>query len=203
MEDIESKLDLLIDLYKEDRQLVLRHVLGGQNAPEGPTVESRKKPQPLSSIKPRPILVDKQYTSEPNTPTGLRNPSRPMQRNLSDLGQRIKKRVTYRCLSYNEVPHRTMSERITYDRNRPIKDLFSAEPRPARSCLLPPSTKDQLPLRDEQTPLCFVCSEEKEAFVEEINMEEGASSASSQNKGQNVHKTLCATKSVTNNVAVT
>ncbi|XP_052822999.1 potassium voltage-gated channel subfamily KQT member 1 isoform X2 [Octopus bimaculoides] len=226
VEDIESKLDLLIDLYKEDRQLVLQHVLGVRSEQEIVQSDSRKKPQPLSSLKPRPILVDKQYTSEPNTPTGIRNPSRPMQRNLSDLGQRIKKRVTYRCLSYNEVPHRTMSERITYDRNKPIKDLFVGEPRPAKSCLLQPqpsSSRDRSPVGDQVGTLCFACSEGKDTLnvtTTAINItttatittiiptptaESSSTTTTDTQQGyeQNTHKQLCATKSVGNNVAVT
>ncbi|KAK2143379.1 hypothetical protein LSH36_847g00032 [Paralvinella palmiformis] len=57
------------------------------------------RPPPISmpQFRLRSILVDKQQ-SEPNTPV-VRNPSRPMYRNLSDLGPRIRKRVTYRCAS--------------------------------------------------------------------------------------------------------
>lgn len=44
--------------------------------------------------KPKSILVDKQC-SEPNTPTS-KNIDRPMVRGYSDLGQRMKKRVTLR-----------------------------------------------------------------------------------------------------------
>ncbi|PVD32396.1 hypothetical protein C0Q70_07830 [Pomacea canaliculata] len=97
VEDIESKVDLLIDMYKEDRKILLQHLQlqYGTQSP-GP---------PPSQVKPRPILVDKQFTSEPATPTGVgQNPNRPMHRNLSDLSQRIKKRVTYRCLSLHDPP---------------------------------------------------------------------------------------------------
>lgn len=45
-------------------------------------------------LKPKPILVDKQ-ASEPNTPIA-KNFDKPMQRGYSDLGHRIKKRVTLR-----------------------------------------------------------------------------------------------------------
>lgn len=64
---------------------------------------SQPGPPPRSSSNPklRSILVDKQQ-SEPNTPV-LKNPHRPMHRNLSDLGPRVKKRVTYRCASYSET----------------------------------------------------------------------------------------------------
>lgn len=104
MEDIESKLDLLIDLYKDDRKLLLHHIQQQYGA--------AGQPPPPSQAKPRPILVDKQFTSEPATPTGVgQNPDRPMYRNLSDLSQRIKKRVTYRCLSLNDPPKRDQAVR--------------------------------------------------------------------------------------------
>jgi hypothetical protein len=70
-----------------------------QQSPQYPHLQfQRLHPPPSSIIKPRPILMDKNYASEPNTPI-VRNPNKPMHRNLSDLGPRIKKRVTYRCLS--------------------------------------------------------------------------------------------------------
>lgn len=50
-------------------------------------------------LRPKPILVDKQ-SSEPNTPISKSfaesHPHRPMHRGYSDLGHRIKKRVTLR-----------------------------------------------------------------------------------------------------------
>ena len=106
VEDIESKLDLLIDMYKEDRKILLQHLQDQQQGEQGPAMGA----PPQVPLKPRPILVDKQFTSEPATPTGPGlNPNRPMHRNLSDLSQRIKKRVTYRCLSLHDPPRRTPS----------------------------------------------------------------------------------------------
>ncbi|ESO85344.1 hypothetical protein LOTGIDRAFT_96288, partial [Lottia gigantea] len=95
VDDIESKVDILIDMYKEDRKLLLQHLqthysVNNTPSPTPSTAHSSTQPKP----RPKPILVDKQFTSEPATPTGATHPVRPMQRNLSDLSQRIKKRVT-------------------------------------------------------------------------------------------------------------
>ena len=101
VEDIECKLDTLVDMYQDDRRLLLQYIATqtSQMQPDTPTVTT-------TQVKPRPILIDKLFTSEPATPTGSnQNPLKPMQRNLSDLSQRIKKRVTYRCLSLNDPPH--------------------------------------------------------------------------------------------------
>ena len=84
--------------------MLLQHLHIQHQEEEGPAAA----PPPVN-VKPRPILVDKQFTSEPATPTsaGL-NPNKPMHRNLSDLSQRIKKRVTYRCLSLHDPPKRNL-----------------------------------------------------------------------------------------------
>lgn len=70
-------------------------------------------------LRPKPILVDKQ-SSEPNTPTvrcfegtttssattpDSTRPHRPVCRGHSDLGQRMKKRVTLKCVSQKYHPH--------------------------------------------------------------------------------------------------
>ncbi|XP_021364239.1 potassium voltage-gated channel subfamily KQT member 1-like isoform X2 [Mizuhopecten yessoensis] len=107
-EDIESKLDLLFDMYKEDRKILLQYCQSKSqitnNLPasgEATPVASCLKSSTSSLKQPRSILADKQC-SEPSTPTSLGNIENPsMQRNLSDLSQRIKKRVTYRLLSLN------------------------------------------------------------------------------------------------------
>lgn len=103
VEDIETKLDLLIDLYNEDRR--------ERNQSQHPNETTENPPTPpvitthpgIKLPKPRPILVDRQHASEPNTPTILRTTYKPMQRNLSDIGQRFKKRVTYRCYSLRGI----------------------------------------------------------------------------------------------------
>lgn len=107
-------------MYQEDRKLLLQQIQqtygggthGGSSHPPPP-------PAPSSHFKPRPILIDKQFTSEPATPTGLgystssegrQQGMKPViQRNLSDLSQRIKKRVTYRGLSLHDPPSRAQS----------------------------------------------------------------------------------------------
>ncbi|GFR76215.1 potassium voltage-gated channel subfamily KQT member 5 [Elysia marginata] len=142
VDDIETKVDLLVDMYKEDRKFLLTHIqhIYSGNAPptdpnrvsqaplpDGGNASSEKSNQgkkSLSGFKPRPILIDKQFTSEPATPTGFvtgggagvasssRLGARPgIQRNLSDLSQRIKKRVTYRGLPQNhhDPPSRAQS----------------------------------------------------------------------------------------------
>ncbi|KAL4218254.1 Potassium voltage-gated channel subfamily KQT member 4 [Mactra antiquata] len=86
VEDIESKLDLLIDLYKDDRRVLLQQHTTNQDTNATET----------QSAKPRSILIDKQYVSEPSTPILEKHPSKVMLRNHSDLSSRIRKRVTYR-----------------------------------------------------------------------------------------------------------
>ncbi|ELU11555.1 hypothetical protein CAPTEDRAFT_183094 [Capitella teleta] len=122
VDDIESKLDLLMEMYKEDRrvqnhtnqQLVALCQDHSQRLSESSSTSELHPPaspptgppspsyQPIFNSKGQPlklrsILVEKQ-PSEPITPI-VRNPARPMHRHFSDLGPRIKKRVTYRCAS--------------------------------------------------------------------------------------------------------
>ncbi|PSN52321.1 hypothetical protein C0J52_11409 [Blattella germanica] len=129
VDDIEVKLDQLIELYMEDRKrllaLPLHHptdspllLTGGagtivtaagattcSNAslhnPHIITVSASASSPPVAAsatvLRPKPILIDKQ-ASEPNTPISKsfadHQPHRPMHRGYSDLGHRIKKRVT-------------------------------------------------------------------------------------------------------------
>ncbi|XP_041362075.1 potassium voltage-gated channel subfamily KQT member 1-like [Gigantopelta aegis] len=141
VEDIECKLDTLVDMYQDDRRLLLQYISTQNSQPDTPSVAS-------SPLKPRPILVDKLFTSEPATPTGsTQNPLKPMQRNLSDLSQRIKKRVTYRCLSLNDPPHNVPhtkhtlcppgfdSDKLCVSGNSPPGVLLSPAKDPPVSCL--------------------------------------------------------------------
>ncbi|XP_022237287.1 potassium voltage-gated channel subfamily KQT member 1-like [Limulus polyphemus] len=103
VEDIENKLDQLMEMYLEDRQQWNSPVTLN-NIPPSPshsmmTLAPLKSPtSPLPSAIP-PTLDRVRYNfaekqpSEPNTPV-IKNISRPMQRGNSDLSQRLKKRVT-------------------------------------------------------------------------------------------------------------
>ncbi|KAK4317591.1 hypothetical protein Pmani_011327 [Petrolisthes manimaculis] len=118
VDDIEAKLDQLIDMYMEDRKRLLAlpssFVPGAPPLPgspdscsSGPTAMPPiptpsslavpgAPPPYASTLKPKPILVDKQ-ASEPNTPTN-KNFEKPMTRGNSDVSQRMKKRVTLSSL---------------------------------------------------------------------------------------------------------
>ena len=106
MEDVESKLDMFMEMYKEDRRwqqqlFQLHHTTNppdDKDPPDSPPPSSYNKTHTISALpRLRSILIEKPI-SEPNTPIS-KNPDKPMTRNLSDLGPRIKKRVTYRTLS--------------------------------------------------------------------------------------------------------
>ena len=114
VEDIESKLDILIDLYKEDRKLILQKLCP---PPEQNIVEIKEPANATNKQIPRSILVDKQY-SEPSSPIVNRPPKRIMQRNHSDLGSRIRKRVTYRLHSSPVCPS-SQDENLFKENNIP------------------------------------------------------------------------------------
>ena len=106
MEDVESKLDMFMEMYKEDRrwqqQLFQLHHSSNpsddKDPPDSPPPPCYNKLHPMPTLpRLRSILIEKP-TSEPNTPI-CKNPDKPMTRNLSDLGPRIKKRVTYQTMS--------------------------------------------------------------------------------------------------------
>lgn len=89
-----------MELYLKDRKRLLALPLFSQS--DGDKSVSSAI-QTSTALKPKPILVDKQ-SSEPSSPvtkTFNEQPAipitrRPMQRGFSDLGNRIKKRVTLR-----------------------------------------------------------------------------------------------------------
>lgn len=115
--DIEEKLDVLIKAYMQDRERLyalphvpeLQHSIHGSRQPPPSGGAGcgilTGGPSTSGTLKPKPILVDKQF-SEPSSPTAKsydqqtgaqalqRRP--PMHRGHSDLGNRIKKRVTLR-----------------------------------------------------------------------------------------------------------
>ncbi|XP_067142123.1 potassium voltage-gated channel subfamily KQT member 1-like isoform X3 [Centruroides vittatus] len=102
VEDIETKLDQFMEMYIEDRS----RLLASQPVPNPPTHHYQQSLAPTSSPiatassssaimpKPKSILVDKQ-ASEPNTPVA-KSFERTIHRGNSDLGQRLKKKVTVR-----------------------------------------------------------------------------------------------------------
>lgn len=98
VEDIEGKLDSLIEMFREDRE----HRTQAQHAsshpfndPQGQSECHKDKNQSRrSSAENLQVVVAKGLRSEPCTPI-LKNPDKPMLRNLSDLGPRVKKKVTY------------------------------------------------------------------------------------------------------------
>ncbi|CAG2165586.1 unnamed protein product [Oppiella nova] len=121
VEDIENKIDQLMEMYLEDRARMSAMALSGSagsgqvpllphisstlpnHSPPPPPPSTPVLPSfpngslsPLSSLaKPKPILIDKQ-SSEPNTPIA-RSIEKQIQRGNSDLSQRfVKKRVTLR-----------------------------------------------------------------------------------------------------------
>lgn len=86
MDEIEIKIDQLMELYMEDRKKLLS------------LSTSQERDISVPTLKPKPILIDKQ-ASEPSSPeakTFHEIARRPIQRGYSDLGSRIKKRVTLR-----------------------------------------------------------------------------------------------------------
>lgn len=92
------KIDQLLELYLADRKRLFALPFWQEHE------MMREKPvQPVTVLKPKPILVDKQ-SSEPSSPItrNFKEPPvvsvtrRPMHRGFSDLGNRIKKKVTLR-----------------------------------------------------------------------------------------------------------
>ncbi|XP_058465357.1 potassium voltage-gated channel subfamily KQT member 4 isoform X4 [Malaya genurostris] len=113
VDDIETKVDTFIELYMQDRKRLLSLPLhpdtshsNNPNLPSLPpkgggaaAVITSVTSSSSGSLKPKPILIDKQF-SEPNSPIAknfeepIQQKRPPMQRGYSDLGHRIKKRVT-------------------------------------------------------------------------------------------------------------
>ncbi|XP_015835175.1 potassium voltage-gated channel subfamily KQT member 5 isoform X5 [Tribolium castaneum] len=118
VDDIESKIDQLLELYMEDRKRFLSLPYIQPSAEKNTTSSSTtvnlcssNMTNPSSTIlKPKPILVEKQ-SSEPSSPitksfkehSTAAVTKRPMHRGFSDLGNRIKKRVTLSSISSNYV----------------------------------------------------------------------------------------------------
>lgn len=98
------KIDQLLELYMKDRKRLLALPFFSQCAESEKNATSAMQTQ-TGALKPKPILVDKQ-SSEPSSPVAKNSKEpptvsvtrRPMHRGFSDLGNRIKKRVTLRYL---------------------------------------------------------------------------------------------------------
>ena len=115
VEDIETKLDILIDLYKEDRKLILQKL----SPPPEPNTNIVEIKEPTNKQIPRSILVDNKQYSEPSSPIVNRSPKLFMQRNHSDLGSRIRKRVTYRLHSSPVCPSAQEDKYFLQEHNIP------------------------------------------------------------------------------------
>jgi len=96
VEDIETKIDMLLDMYKEDR---LEHHPRVQSSPSSPVDDVTEERQLAAA-------ADDRTLSEPSsgarrtasllvTSSRQQHRVKPMLRNLSDVGLRAKKRVTY------------------------------------------------------------------------------------------------------------
>lgn len=121
VDDVETKLDNLIELYMQDRKRLLSLPICPDshsnlpplppNPPSGAPIiinnssinnNANNGASCSGSLKPKPILIDKQ-SSEPNSPIAKsfeeeqlqhQQARPPMNRGFSDLGNRMKKRVT-------------------------------------------------------------------------------------------------------------
>jgi len=114
VEDIEAKIDLLLDMYKEHRP---HRQSTTPSAGDDDVSEHRQLPRTTADEKETPASSERgsprrSTFSEPATSS--RDPrAKPMLRNLSDLGPRAKKRVTYSrsdtlaaiTLDYKRPPH--------------------------------------------------------------------------------------------------
>ncbi|XP_068627091.1 potassium voltage-gated channel subfamily KQT member 1 [Battus philenor] len=151
VDDIESKLDHLLEMYEEDRR-ASRRIGGGANG-EGESGASGE-----SSLRTRPAITDKQC-SEPNSPvsrafesaTGSTAPpplhKRPMNRGYSDLGTRfIRKKVIVKTSS---------------NRN-------GESPRDDEVVIVVPTDREDTPprLATDSSEVCASCSVEVETEAE-------------------------------------
>ncbi|XP_060586296.1 potassium voltage-gated channel subfamily KQT member 5-like isoform X2 [Ruditapes philippinarum] len=120
VEDIESKLDLLIDLYKDDRKILLN--------PNHSSSTPERSPNGIDSHhpKPRSILIDKQHASEPSSPITEKHDKKVIMRNHSDLSSRMRKRVTYKLQSApfkNKISHDGFGRSEKSPKELPINEL--------------------------------------------------------------------------------
>lgn len=99
VDDIEEKLEQLMAWYEEDRKL-MRASLPASPSNDAITPPPQLSPPPTGAqtngsgeVKLKSILVDKEKQNGPNKEL-LKHPKRIMQKHVSDLGPRFKKRVT-------------------------------------------------------------------------------------------------------------
>ncbi|CAG5097019.1 Similar to KCNQ5: Potassium voltage-gated channel subfamily KQT member 5 (Homo sapiens) [Cotesia congregata] len=108
VDDIETKLDQLIELYVEDRKRFLSLPLPKMETRHVPHSPSASTEETNVTTVLKPILVDKQL-SEPSSPTSKtirytkQQKPRQIYRGYSDLGSRVKKRVTLSSITSNLV----------------------------------------------------------------------------------------------------
>jgi len=127
VEDIEAKIDLLLDMYKEDRthtqmttssasekRVLDEHRAAGRTAADErhqqPSEPNTNSPQRCASIK---VTSSSEHRAVP------------MLRNLSDLGPRMKKRVTYSSTSDNRLTA------VTLDCKQPVPDAALPQQQPS------------------------------------------------------------------------
>ncbi|XP_013420009.1 potassium voltage-gated channel subfamily KQT member 1-like isoform X4 [Lingula anatina] len=141
VDDIESKLDQLIEMYESDRTCQQgKPSCGGCPSPNSPRpVPPAPPPSPRSpptrngatsngEVKLKSILVDKdkqtkdRLTVQNHHGNPGRNPKRPMQKHLSDLGPRYKKRVT---LVHNGSESSMAEEAAVTEKAEPIRRTTS------------------------------------------------------------------------------
>ncbi|XP_013177502.1 PREDICTED: potassium voltage-gated channel subfamily KQT member 4 isoform X1 [Papilio xuthus] len=168
VDDIESKLDHLLEMYEEDRRATRR--LGAANGESGGSGEG--------AVRGRPAIADKQC-SEPNSPvsrafepapapTALTAPhfKRPMNRGYSDLGTRfMRKKVIVKTSSSN--------------RN-------GESPRDDEVVIVVPTDREDTPprLATDSSEVCASCSVEVETEVEAGGTRSGSSGSPSWCEGE-------------------
>ncbi|XP_013135068.1 PREDICTED: potassium voltage-gated channel subfamily KQT member 4 isoform X3 [Papilio polytes] len=168
VDDIESKLDHLLEMYEEDRRTTRR--LGAANGESGGSGEGAGRA--------RPAIADKQC-SEPNSPvsrafepapgpTALAAPhlKRPMNRGYSDLGTRfMRKKVIVKTSSSN--------------RN-------GESPRDDEVVIVVPTDREDTPprLATDSSEVCASCSVEVETEAEAGGTRSGSSGSPSWCEGE-------------------
>ncbi|GBP11774.1 Potassium voltage-gated channel subfamily KQT member 5 [Eumeta japonica] len=183
VDDIESKLDHLLEMYEEDRRSG-RSNGGGGGAGGGSAGGSRAGDGDAGpALRPRPILVDKQH-SEPNSPVARSFPEqptpasapplphkRPMNRGYSDLGARlIRKKVTLKSVIDTidillNIVSNGISSPIPLARSTSSRNGNGESGRDGEVVIVVPPARDDTPPRHatDSSEVCATCSVEVEA----------------------------------------